>query len=138
VSSSTEVGLIRRAVAAFNNGDVEAYLSGFAPDSLRWVRGLGVALTISDIRDNLGQLIVAFDQLHLDEDLLFGADGHVCARWTLRGVHTGEYGGVAPTHREIAVDTCEIYTIIGNEVTESHVYGEPMSLFDQLSKNAHE
>jgi SnoaL-like polyketide cyclase len=138
VSSSAEVGLIRRAVAALNNGDVEAYLSGFAPDSLRWIHGLGVALTLSDIRDNLGQLIAAFDELHLDEDLLFGADGHVCARWTLWGVHTGEYGGIAPTHREIAVDTCEVYTIVGNEVTESHVYGEPMSLFNQLSSNAHE
>ena len=67
VSSSAEAGLIRRAVAALNDGDVETYLSGFAPDSLRWVRGLGVALTISDIRDNLGQLVAAFDKLHLDE-----------------------------------------------------------------------
>jgi len=137
VSSSADAVLIRRAVAALNAGDVEAYLSGFAPDSLRWVRGLGVALTISDIRDNLGQLIAAFDKLHLDEDLLFGADGHVCARWTLRGVHTGEYGGIAPTHREIAVDTCEVYTLVEGQVTESHVYGEPMSLFNQLTGNAH-
>jgi len=74
---------------------------------VRWVAGLGVALTVPDIRDNLGQLFAAFDELHLDEDLLFGGDGNVCARWTLRGVHTGEYGGIAPTHREIAVDTCE-------------------------------
>jgi predicted ester cyclase len=137
VSSSAEAGLIRRAVAALNSGDVEAYLSGFTPDSLRWVSGLGVALTISDIRDNLGQLVAAFDKLHLDEDLLFGADGHVCARWTLRGVHIGEYGGIAPTHREIAVDTCEVYTIVGDRVTESYVYGEPMSLFNQLTENVH-
>ena len=86
-----------------------------------------------DIRENLGQLFAAFDELHLDEDLLFGGDGHVCARWTLRGVHTGEYGGIAPTHREIAVDTCEVYTFTGDKVTECYVYGETMSLFNQLS-----
>jgi predicted ester cyclase len=133
VSGNEEEALLRRAVAALNEGDIEGYLSGFAPDCLRWVGGLGVALTVPDIRDNLGQLFAAFDQLHLDEDLLFGGNSHVCARWTLRGVHTGEYGGIAPTHREIAVDTCEVYTFTGDKVTECYVYGESMSLFNQLS-----
>jgi predicted ester cyclase len=133
LSDNPEVNLVRRAVAALNAGDIESYLSGFAPDCLRWVGGLGLALTVPDIRDNLGQLFAAFDELHLDEDLLFGGDGHVCARWTLRGVHAGEYGGIAATHREIAVDTCEVYTFTGGKVTECYVYGESMSLFNQLS-----
>ena len=94
LSDNPEVNLVRRAVAALNAGDIEGYLSGFALDCLRWVGGLGVALTVPDIRDNLGQLFAAFENLHLEEDLLFGGDGHVCARWTLRGVHTGEYGGM--------------------------------------------
>jgi predicted ester cyclase len=138
VSGDVEEGLVRRVVAALNDGDIEAYLSGFAPDCLRWVGGLGLALTVSDIRENLVRLFVAFDELHLDEDLLFGGGGHVCARWTLRGVHTGEYGGIAPTHREIAVQTCEVYTFTGDKVTECHVYGEAMSLFKQLSGSAHD
>ena len=134
MSDNPEVNLVRRAVAALNAGDIEGYLSGFAPDCLRWVGGLGLGLTVSDIRDNLGQLFAAFENLHLDEDLLFGGDGHVCARWTLRGVHTGEYGGIAPTRREIAVDNCEVYTFTGDKVTECYVYGESMSLFNQLSE----
>jgi len=138
VSGSEEAALVRQAVAALNEGDVEAYLSGFAPDCLRWVGGLGLALTVPDTRENLVQLFAAFDALHLDEDLLFGGNGHVCARWTLRGVHTSEYGGIAPTHREIAVETCEVYTFTGDKVTECHVYGEPMSIFNQLSGSAHD
>ncbi len=138
MSDNAEAGLVRRAVAALNDGDIEGYLSGFGPDCLRWVGGLGVALTVSDIRENLTQLYAAFEELHLDEDLLFGGDGHVCARWTLRGVHTGDYGGIAPTRREIAVDTCEVYTFTGDKVTECHAYGETMSLFNQLSGSGHE
>jgi predicted ester cyclase len=138
VSGNKEKALLRRAVAALNEGDIEGYLSGFAPDCLRRVGGLNMALTVPDIRENLLQLFSAFDGLHLDEDLLFSARGHVCARWTLRGVHTGEYGGIAPTHREIAVDTCEVYTFTGDKVTESYVYGESMSLFNQLTESAHE
>jgi predicted ester cyclase len=133
VSGDEEEALLRRAVAALNAGDIEGYLSGFAPDCLRRVGGLGLALTVSDIRENLGQLLAAFDGLHLDEDLLFGGNGHVCAVWTLRGVHTGEYGGVAPTHREIAVETCEVYTFTGDKVSVSYAYGESMSLFNQLA-----
>jgi hypothetical protein len=136
-SGNAEAGLVRQAVAALNDGDVESYLSGFAPDCLRWVGGLGLSLTVADIRENLVQLFAGFDELHLDEDLLFGGDGHVCARWTLRGVHTGEYGGIAPTQREIAVETCEVYTFTGALVTESFVYGETMSLFNQLSESIH-
>jgi predicted ester cyclase len=138
VSGNEEEALLRRAVAALNEGDIEGYLSGFAPDCLRGVGGLGLALTVPDIRENLRQLFAAFDELHLDEDLLFGGNGHVCARWTLRGVHTGEYGGIAPTHREIAVDTCEVYTFTGDKVTECYVYGESMSLFNQLAESAPE
>lgn len=138
MSGNEEETLLRRAVAALNEGDIEGYLSGFAPDCLRWVGGLGMALTVPDIRENLRQLFTAFDELHLDEDLLFGGNGHVCARWTLRGVHTGEYGGIAPTHREIAVDSCEVYTFVGDKVTECYVYGESMSLFNQLAESAPE
>jgi predicted ester cyclase len=133
LTDNREVNLVRRAVAALNAGDIEGYLGGFAPDCLRRVGGLGLALTVPDIRDNIGQLFAAFDELHLDEDLLFGGDGHVCARWTLRGVHPGEYGGIAPTQRKIAVDTCEIYTFTDDQVTECYVYGESMSMFNQLS-----
>jgi predicted ester cyclase len=138
VSGNEEEALLRRAVAALNEGDIEGYLSGFAPACLRRVGGLNMALTVSDIRENLLQLFAAFDGLHLDEDLLFGGNGHVCARWTLRGVHTGEYGGIGPTHREVAVDTCEVYTFTGDKVAECYVYGESMSLFNQLAESAHE
>jgi predicted ester cyclase len=131
-----EEGLIRRSVAALNAGDVEGYLVGFSPDSLRWVSGLDTPLTINDIRANLTLLTAAFDRLHLDEDLLFGARGFVCARWTLRGVHVGDYGGIAPTHRDIAVESCEIYAVAGAKVVESWVYSEMTSLFNQLAERA--
>jgi predicted ester cyclase len=132
VVSGSEEDHIRRCVAALNNGDVDGYLGGFSPDALRWVSGLDTPLTLSDIESNLRQMTTAFDQLHLQEDLLFGGSGHVFARWTLRGIHTGNYGGIAPTQRAIAVQTSELYAVAGSVVTESWVYGDMTSLFDQL------
>jgi hypothetical protein len=130
--SGSEEDHIRRCVAALNNGDVNGYLGGFSPDALRWVSGLDTPLTLSDVEANMRQLVMAFDQLHLQEDLLFGGSGHVFARWTLRGIHTGHYGGISPTQRAVAVQTSELYAVAGSVVTESWVYGETTSLFDQL------
>jgi predicted ester cyclase len=134
VPGSPDEDLIRRAVAAFNAGDIEGYLAGFSPDSPRWVSGLHAPLTLDDIRANVTLLAEAFDRLHLDEDLLFGARGFVCARWTLRGVHVGDYGGIAATNRDVAVQSCEIYALAGGKVVESWVYSEMTSLFDQIAQ----
>jgi predicted ester cyclase len=135
VANCPEEDLIRESVAALNAGDVEGYLARFSCDSLRWVSGLDTPLTLNDIRANLTLLTAAFDRLHLDEDLLFGARGHVCARWTLRGTHIGDYAGITPTHREIAVKTCEVYAFAGATVSESWAYGDTTSLFDQLTRH---
>jgi hypothetical protein len=133
VSGSGE-DLIRRSVAALNSGDVDGYLAGFSPDCLRWVTGLDTPLTLSDVEANLREMTTAFDHLHLQEDLLFGGSGHVFARWRLRGIHIGSYGGIAPTQRGIEVQTSELYAVAGPVVTESWVYGEMTSLFDQLEE----
>jgi hypothetical protein len=39
---------------------------GFAPDCLRRVGRLGSALAVSDMRESIGQLFAAFDELHLE------------------------------------------------------------------------
>ena len=132
--SGSDEDLIRGSVAALNSGDVDGYLAGFSPDCRRWISGLDTPLTLSEVGDNLRQMMTAFDRMHLREDLLFGDNGYVYARWTLRGVHTGDYGGIAPTQREIAVQTSEVYAVTGGRVAESWVYGELLSLFHQLQE----
>ena len=134
MASCPEEELIRQSVAALNAGDIDGYFQGFCPNALRRVSGLDTPLTLQDIQANLNLLTTAFDRLHLREDLLFGASGHVCARWTLQGIHVGDYGGVAPSGREIAVQTCEVYTLADSKVIESWVYGETMSLFNQIAE----
>lgn len=126
------VDAIRAAVSALNAGDVEGYLANFEPSCLRRVPGVDDPRTLDEIRDDLGQLFGAFDPLHLDEDLLFGSDRFVCARWNLRGVHTGDYFGLAPTGREISVPTCEVYEFGGARVIATWAYGDPLDLFRQL------
>jgi hypothetical protein len=127
------VDAIRSAVAAFNASDVEGYLKYFDPSSRRWVAGLAQPLTFGEVSDNLRKLQAAFEGLHLHEDLLFGDEQFVCARWRIRGVHTNDYLGVVPTKQSIDVETCEIYELRDEVVVTTWTYGDLGQLFSQLA-----
>jgi predicted ester cyclase len=132
-----QVEALRAAVGALNAGDAQGYLRAFTPTSLRWVPGIERPFPLVDIAENVDQLLSAFTGFVLDEELLFGDGRHVCARWRMRGTHTGEYLGIAATGRVISVDQCEVYEFDadadrGGRVTNTWSYGDPMALFSQL------
>ena len=118
------VETVRSAVAALNDGDVDAYLAGFDPECRRWISGFDQQLDVSDVGESLRQMSAAFEGFRLDEDLLFGDERFVCARWRMRGVHVAEYLGVVPARRTIDVETCEVYEIEAGRVTTTWVYGD--------------
>ena len=132
MSDIDAVHAVRTAVAALNDGDIDGYLAGFSPACLRWVSGLDVPRTLDDMRSDIVELYGAFDPLHLGEDLLFGSDRFVCARWRLVGVHTWSYFGIAATGTEISVQNCEVYEYDGSQVVAVWTYGDPLELLRQL------
>jgi hypothetical protein len=124
MGDSKAVDAVRLAVAALNGGDVDRYLGYFEPSCKRWVAGFEQPLTLADVADGLRQLHAAFEDLHLDEDLLFGDERFACARWRMRGLHVHDYLGMAPAGQSIDVETCEVYEIGGDLVVTSWVYGD--------------
>jgi hypothetical protein len=133
MSDSRAVAVVRAAAEALNDGDVDGYLRHFGPSCRRWVDGFAQPLTLTDVGDNLRWLRAGFESLRLEEDLLFGDEGFVCARWRLRGVHVHDYLGYEPKGRPIDVATCEVYSVSGGLVVESWVYGDMGRLFGQIS-----
>lgn len=133
---STAVDAVRSAVTAFNDGNIAGYLAHFDPSSKRWIGGVTTPLSFTDIDDNLHQLHAAFADLHLDEELLFGDERFVCARWRLRGRHVDDYLGFAPTGHSIDFETCEVYEIDAGRVIGTWVYGDLDQLIRQISPQA--
>jgi predicted ester cyclase len=133
MGDSKPVDAVRSAVAALNDGNIGGYLRYFEPSCPRWVAGLAQPLPLTDIADNLRQLHAAFEDLHLDEDLLFGDERFVCARWRLRGLHVRDYLGIAPKGQSIDVETCEIYQVGGGLVVTTWTYGDLGQLFRQIA-----
>ena len=132
------VDAVRAAVAALNGGDIDGYLRHFDPACPRWVAGLDGPLSLADIRASLDQFHAAFKGLVLDEELVFGDDRYVCARWRLRGTQVGDYFGIASTGRSIDVQTCEIYELDAARVVTVWTHGDPGALFRQIGADAGE
>ena len=132
MSDTTGEATIRAAVAAMNAGDVAGYLRSFAPSCERWVAGFEQPLSLAEVEDNLRRLVAAITPLHLEEELLFGNDEFVCARWRLRGTQTGEFLGMVPRGGEVDVSTCEVYKIAAGRVTITWIYQDPGQLFRQM------
>jgi predicted ester cyclase len=132
MTTSGRVISIRAAVAALNSGNIDGYLQHFDPAAQRWVPGLEQPLSLANIRDSIQHLHGAFEALYLHEELLFGNEQFVCARWRLRGVHVKDYMGIAPTGREIDTQTCEVYEFRGERVVATWSYGDPGQMFRQI------
>lgn len=115
-----------------NQGDVAGYLSHFSSSCVRWIAGFDQPMSLDGVGEQLGELIGAFDPLHLDEELLIGDDRFVCARWQLRGTQVGTFMGMASHGNSIDVATCEIYEIADDLVVESWVYQDPGQMFTQM------
>jgi predicted ester cyclase len=118
------VDVIRIAVHALNDGDLDGYLGYFDASCERRVVGFEQPLTLTDVETGFRQLDAAFEGLRLDEELLFGDERFACARWRMRGIHAHDYLGVAPTGRSIDVETCEVYEFADGSVVTSWVYGD--------------
>jgi predicted ester cyclase len=133
MGESKAVDAVRSAVTALNDGDIDGYLRYFDPSCPRWVVGFEQPFTLTDISDSLQQLHAAFEGLHLDEDLLFGDERFVCARWRLRGRHVSDYLGFAPKGQSIDAETCEVYELGSGLVVTTWVYGDLGQLFRQIA-----
>jgi predicted ester cyclase len=132
--SSGAVAAVRAAVEALNDGEVEGYFRHFDPGCPRWIAGFTEPIGLADVRNGFEQLRDAFAGFHLHEDLLFGDDRFVCARWRMQGRHANEYLGVAPRGRSIDIETCEIYEVADATVVSSWVYGDVLAqLLTQLT-----
>jgi predicted ester cyclase len=132
--STDAVAAVRAAAASLNAGDIDGYFRHFDPACPRWIAGFAKPLSLADVQDGFGQLRDAFAGFRRHEDVLFGDDRFVCARWRLQGRRTTEYLGVAPRGRSIDVETCEIYEIADATVITSWVYGDVLTpLVSQLS-----
>jgi len=78
---------------------------------------------------------VAFSDIHFTEEDLLADGDRVALRWTFRGTHTGEFGGIPPTGTRVTSQGVDIFRMAEGKIVERWAY-EDGSLMPQLRSAA--
>ena len=91
-----------------------------------------VAGTPEDLKAVATMIRSAFPDWHSTvEEMLVDGD-RVAERWTGRGTHRGEFQGIPPTGKSVAVPGVVFYRIAGGKIAEFRGQFDRMSLLQQL------
>jgi steroid delta-isomerase-like uncharacterized protein len=103
----------------------------FAPDAvLHW--GDSDSNAVAAVREDVERYFTAFTEVRTSIDDLIAETDKVVLRWTTKGVHTGPYGKVPPTGREITMTGVDSYRLDGGRVVEAWSMWDALAVYQQL------
>ena len=76
----------------------------------------------------------AFPDLHISLDELIAEDDRVFVRSTMTGTQDGEYKGIAPTGRNVAADSAEVYHLADGKIVGYWCLTNVAGLMRQLTE----
>jgi steroid delta-isomerase-like uncharacterized protein len=79
----------------------------------------------------------AFPDLRVTVDVIVGENDFVVGRWTATGTHTGRWGGLEPTGRQIAFSAANIFRFENGKVVEIWNHRDDLGLQEQLGAAVH-
>jgi predicted ester cyclase len=74
----------------------------------------------------------AFPHIRDTEEELVAEGDKVVVRWRSRGIHQGEFRGVAPTSRHVTFSGMRLFRIAEGKIAESWVNIDELGLLEQL------
>jgi predicted ester cyclase len=103
----------------------------FAPDAVvRW--GDADSDAVTAVRSDVERYFAAFSDVRTAIDELVAEDGKVVLRWTTTGRHTGHYGKVPPTGREVTMTGVDGYRLEGGRIVEAWSLWDALATYRQL------
>lgn len=84
------------------------------------------------MRENVERYLAAFQDGSLVVDGQIVEGNRVSTRWTMKGTHTGEFAGMAPTGKQVTVSGVTISRIASGKVVEAWTTWDRLGLLVQL------
>lgn len=123
-------------IRAENQHDVEAIMKTFASDGVLVFNGLtlGNHAVIRTLHEQLGfGENGGFSDLQIEVKHRYVSHEAITLEQVVTGTHTGEWQGIAPTGRKIAVAVCTVYKFDGEgKLVSENVYMDTGSMLKQL------
>lgn len=116
MESEDTKAVIREWLAAWIRRDGAAVDRLFAPDYTvndTVVGRAGVKRAIELLHTGLSDLAAELDELVAEGD-------RVAVRWTVRGIHRGDFLGVPPTGRAVRLRGIAIYRVVAGRIVANH------------------
>jgi steroid delta-isomerase-like uncharacterized protein len=127
------LGVVRRFFEAGpSSGDLRAADALLAPDFSLHVPLPTPGPGIEAMNNVIIACRAAFRGLHVTIDDMVADGDRVACRFTARGVHGGEFMGIPPTGKEIAMTGIEIFRLRDGKITELWGEANLMGLMQQL------
>ncbi len=126
--------LVRRLHAQLRNGWTPAVMEEFfSPGYRRYLNPRAVPLTPEDQRQRATRLRNAFPDAEATLEDVVAEGDRVAYRLTIRGTHRGEFLGVPPTGKQVAVSFFAIVRIENGKLAEEWGGLDVFDLLQQLT-----
>ncbi len=133
VSLEENKALIRRYMEEVLKGDLDAIDEIFATNCIDHTAPPGTPKGVKGIKQLLKVTQAAFSNIQVTVKDLIAEDDKVVSIFTIRGIHTGNFVGIAPTNTEITVMQISIDRVSGGKIVEHWGFADQLSLMQQLS-----
>ena len=131
-SATLVIRYLEAALAAGRSGDFTAADELLAEDATFHDPGPSASSGRSTHQKRWKELVGAFAELAFDVHDLIGAGERVVVRWSMRGTHGGEFAGVTPTDRELAMSGITIYRVEDGRIAEAWSSYDELGVLEQL------
>lgn len=131
--SEENKAFMRRFYAeVFNAGKLELIDELLAPDFVDHEEMPGLPPTREGVKQAFAMFRNAFPDLQVTAEDMMAEGDKVVARITMTGTHQGEFMGLAPTGKKIAVSGIDIIRFAGGKAVEHWGQTDTLSLMQQL------
>jgi steroid delta-isomerase-like uncharacterized protein len=132
MSDEENKAVSRRFHEAIGKGSAQAVQAELAPNFVAHFPGVPGPLDAEGFKQLVNVFGSGFPESHFDIDDEFAVGDKVVTRWTYRAVHSGEFQGLPPTGKQVAMTGITILHITGGKIVENAVELDQLGLLQQL------
>ncbi|HZD60663.1 MAG TPA: ester cyclase [Anaerolineae bacterium] len=120
------------AMDAFNRGDLDTYWGYFSPDFVNHSASLGGTLDLEGAKQSMQAELSALPDLKLNVVDVVAEGDMVAARGTMTGTQTGSFQGIAPTGKQVSIESMVFLRIVDGKFVENWEVADTYGMMVQL------
>lgn len=132
MSAEENKAVVHQMLEALNQKDSKVAEDIFAANWVNHDPAFPPLQGIEGARQLLTLLAVGFPDMIATVDDMFAAGDRVGCRFTLKGTHSGDFLGLAPTGRHVSIGAIGVFRVVDGRLTDNWVNLDALGLMQQV------